>query len=365
VQETLSMNEQPSGLSVASPRRISFRRRVVKLGLFLVWNAIIVFLLLELVCRFGLIKNPAHERSQKIRAAAGSFKVMVLGDSFSLEREGTVCQLLASDLRQRGFGVLNMGVEGTGPINYLQNLETYGRDYHPNLILVNYYVGNDLTDTLFGEARRSGWKESVKRVIKWSYLGELVMQVRAQYAQRVRLAPVVQSIHDSRGSLPDTLNPFLVELARFYPDYLITNLLMENDDAKRAWALNETVLGQMKQAASKSGARLVIAVFPSTLQVNESHVPFYTNIGFRYDAHIADSRKPQETIASWCERESVLCLDLLPAFRSAQPHEYYLTNDDHWNDDGNRLAYQVLSERTKAEKVWPEMRAAATSRSGP
>jgi hypothetical protein len=161
------------------------------------------------------------------------------------------------------------------------------------------------------------------------------------------------------------LNPFLVELAGFYPDYLMTNLLMENNDAKHAWELNQTVLGQMKQTANKFGARLVIAVFPSTLQVNESHIPFYTKIGFHYDARIADSRRPQDAVASWSQRESVPCIDLLPSFRSSQPHEYYLTNDDHWNGDGNQLAYRVLRENLEAEKVLPQPRSQAASRPAP
>ncbi len=350
----MSMNDQVAAPNSSPQRRAGVGRRIAKAGLFLLWNVVIIVVLLEIICRVGIITNPAYERRQKLRSATGSFKVMILGDSFTVDRGGTACQLLADDLRKRGFGVLNMGREGFGPGNYLDALETQGPDYAPDLILVNYYAGNDLTDTLFGQAKDNSRRDRIKRIVNVLYVGELILQIRARLAQSARLASTQQVIQESGGRLDSTLSPFLVELARFYPDYLITNLLMENEDAARAWASNQAYLLRLKQIAKKLGSRLVIAGFPSTVQVSESHKDFYTNIGFRYDARLATTRESQDRLASWCQREAITFIDLLPEFRSAQPREFYLPTDDHWNSDGNVFAYQVLRDHLAAEKAIPE-----------
>jgi hypothetical protein len=88
-----------------------------------------------------------------IEKEPGLFRVLVLGDSHTsgyVSNNETFCALLEVGLNgqlraaSRRFEVLNGGVDGYGPSNYLRWYETNGSQLRPDLVLVMFYVGNDL-----------------------------------------------------------------------------------------------------------------------------------------------------------------------------------------------------------------------------
>jgi hypothetical protein len=54
---------------------------------------------------------------------------------------------------------------GEGPSYYLDRLTLYGDMVRPRLVLVNYFAGNDLTDTMYELAPRGRAKRLVKRLM--------------------------------------------------------------------------------------------------------------------------------------------------------------------------------------------------------
>ena len=80
-------------------------------------------------------------------------------------------------------------------------------------------------------------------------------------------------------------------------------------------------------------------ICPSSLQVNSSHRQFYAGLGFRLERRVFESDRPQRLLTDACAQEHVACLDLLLSFRDRRSEELYVTNDDHWNDRGQALAF--------------------------
>src|SRR5262249_52967534 len=87
--------------------------------------------------------------------------------------------------------VLNLGISGAGPQQYLRIYETFGIKLHPKVVLVGMFVRNDFRDAeLFDRWLKSGaggnyivWRElgrpgsslSLRRIVTKSYVGNLLL----------------------------------------------------------------------------------------------------------------------------------------------------------------------------------------------
>src|SRR5262249_47196875 len=104
----------------------------------------------------------------------GTFRIVVLGDSFvagyGVADEFLLTSLLAQHLRSgapeseqdavsrkndvgqdkglRTIEVVNVGRVGTSTIRELDLYETIGRRFHPDLVILAYYLGNDLAEVV-------------------------------------------------------------------------------------------------------------------------------------------------------------------------------------------------------------------------
>ena len=85
-----------------------------------------------------------------IQKPSGVFRVAALGDSFAIgpavSFEDNYLTRLQNTLPE--IELLNFGVAGTGPREYLEILQTHARAFAPDLVLVSFFVGNDVTESL-------------------------------------------------------------------------------------------------------------------------------------------------------------------------------------------------------------------------
>lgn len=213
-------------------------------------------------------------------------RVVVLGDSFSLDYEGSAMRLLRGHLAARGVPMLNLAVGGSGPADYLDQFTRYGVKYAPKLVILNYYVGNDVTDTTSRARRSDPSRTAIRKVLERSYLGNTVLELRG---------------------------------------------------AMTRWWRVTRIRKEMREY-----------VMPQTLQINDSHHPFYRRVGFVIGPTFLTTNVPQDLLGEFCRQRRLRCHDLLPAFRRHRDRELYREDDDHWNLDGNRLAFELI--RTEIER---------------
>ncbi|MGB0383272.1 MAG: hypothetical protein ACPGWR_00485 [Ardenticatenaceae bacterium] len=71
-----------------------------------------------------------------------------MGDSFTHGECVTPGEEIAGLLREGGREVLNLGIQGHGPLQELATLKEYGEPFKPKQVLWVYYEGNDLLDLL-------------------------------------------------------------------------------------------------------------------------------------------------------------------------------------------------------------------------
>jgi hypothetical protein len=235
--------------------------------------------------------------------------------------------------------VVNLAMPGSGPLDYREQLERCAA-FKPHVVVVNYYVGNDATDTHAAVQWRTGLRASARRVVRSSYLGALVVETEARWSESRRL----RAIGTREADIDTVVNPFLIEAAREYPDLIADNLLLESPAMQRAWDANRLALGDIARLTADSGGRLLVVICPASLQVNGSHQQFYAGLGFRLERRVLESETPQRLLSEMCRQERIACLDLLLSFRDRRSEELYVANDDHWNSQGQALAFATVRQ---------------------
>jgi len=305
--------------------------------------AAVALALLEGLLRLGVLTTPLYQERQAIQARLSDRpRVVILGDSFSLEGRDSVGTLLRSYFASRGMEAINLAKMGEGPSYYLDRLELYGRMIRPQLVMVNYFAGNDLTDTLYELTPQGRRKQLAKRVMARSYAAHQLIGLVHGISLRRRLAHIEAGAEYGRPGLEKLTNPFMFEVSREHPDFLLQNLLLESKDAADAWTVNEKTLATIAERTRALGADLVIHVFPADVQVQESHYTFYQALGIRTDGRFLTTARPQERLTRFCSAAKLRCYDLLPALRRANASELYLEQDTHLNTEGNRLAFEEI-----------------------
>jgi hypothetical protein len=101
----------------------------------------------ELLLRWNIIPNDYYDRHRIFGDSRqqGPF-LLILGDSFMAPNGPLVATYLFPRLAAHGVRIRNTATSGSGPLRYLENLRAEGPRYRPDVVLVSYYVGNDLLD---------------------------------------------------------------------------------------------------------------------------------------------------------------------------------------------------------------------------
>jgi hypothetical protein len=138
---------ETNAASVYFPKTISVNRvsriRIFGVVLLFCLCVLVVAALLEGALRFGIIENTQYERRQFLKKA--KYRLLILGDSFIAPRS-SLARSLAQDLSGHDVSVLNAAISGTGPFEYLAEIKAVGMTFNPDIVLLSYYVGNDLTN---------------------------------------------------------------------------------------------------------------------------------------------------------------------------------------------------------------------------
>ena len=305
----------------------------------------------------------------------GRFRILALGDSFTfglVPYPYAVMTLLEARLRDRCPGmdleVLNFGIGGTQVRDY-RILATLALErYEPDLVLVNFYAGNDAPNVfrLVHEPRRERSLLEASRL--WMFgrntlrLWRGVDDLGAGRARRHTPSGVVRAAATrrsrptrerarSRADGPIFTDDAWVaiqaeEMRRFYrpADPAVVD---------RAW---EPILGDLetiRAEVGRRGRRLALTVYPSALQVAPAELaalvaelrrrPRYAMLSV--DA--LDPALPNRQLAQYCQRAALPCLDLTPVFvdaSHASADTLYKQRDAHWTMRGNRVAAEAQAE---------------------
>jgi len=311
-----------------------------------------------------------RDRDHSHTKPSGTLRIAVLGDSYAeaaeVPLEQTFWSVLEADLNRSlgGYGrqveVVNFGARGYGTLQELLTLRCCVWDYAPDVVLLAFYSGNDVSDnspildrTTTKYARpylvptSGGWTVDRSFRRDWRFrAGKLVAPLVARsrvlqlaiHAQHIILHRRSSSRATASGAQIDT------ELALDFPLYL------EPVDAAwtEAWRTTEALLTTMAREVSDHGARFAVVVVTNPIQVYPDPA-----VRERFARHVAaeDLHLPNRRIQALGEQVGFRVLDLTPQLQVyADQHRAFLhgfantaPGVGHWNALGHRLGGQAIA----------------------
>ncbi|MGI9305288.1 MAG: SGNH/GDSL hydrolase family protein [Gammaproteobacteria bacterium] len=264
------------------------------------------------------------------RSSSGSFRVLVLGDSFTEGVQVSEEQLFTAILetRMENTEVLNAGVGGYGTVQQYLLLETEGTSFEPDVVLLMFYE-NDLSDNCLSHSPGFG-----PRPYAQSAAGgiEIVRELVAERFQRFILPVPFALTLNKHSYLYNFLNNRIYQMIK--ADELRTLLQEDMKAAERCpqHLILAELLTRMREHAEAAHAAFVVALIPSQ------------------DSALAGRSEIDERVLTLCAERVIDCHSLLSAFSSvAGGAELYFPRDIHWTAAGHAQAAQelelVLSKR--------------------
>jgi len=272
---------------------------------------------------------------------AGRYRIVALGDSFAFGATPyphNFLTLLEDGLRRSGrdMEVYNLGIARTDLAQYLEVLENEGLRLNPDMVLVNLFVGNDLTDYHPPEAR-----------FLHSYLLDFLKYVAVVLPGVRESAPETAAYCDACPTLSDR-NYLNWERGRSIV------FLKRYDRLEKVIADAAGILKRIRDLCSTRGIPMAVALLPGELQVDPALLPRlledYRDIGDMFGLERVgeadfDMEQPNRRLREELRRLNIPHHDLLAEFREAAKTEpLYKPNDTHWNIAGNRLAAQSIQK---------------------
>ena len=199
----------------------------------------------------GLRDNEISYKKSKNKS-----RVLGLGDSFTfsytLFEDGflTILEKLLNQDTNHLTEIVKAGVPGVGPDFYYNFFDKEGFKYDPDLILINLYIGNDITN--IGE--HFSFSENNNK--KGNKFYELKVWLRESTKIYPFVVDKIKSIPSVRKSLNDKgIAPDVYEIYNKNPDKIL----------KQKWNDFEEII--LKFKASK--IRTIVVIIPSIFQIDE------------------------------------------------------------------------------------------------
>lgn len=319
----------------------------------------------------------------------GTRRIVVVGDSFvagsGVPEEDLLTTRLQELLNPSGgasaaprYEVVNVGRPGTSTVRELDLYEDVGRKFEPDVVVLCYYLGNDLVEILEETERAevAAWRpQGIFRRAAYFWcpnlyleLGLWKMTVRFErQMQRRSEAEVVADLRQDalwRGrdadqavkryrALPEEIRT-LVESGLFHqprlapacvqPDWIRRAVDPGDEHFQIAWPRTERHLALLREAAESDGAQLIVALIPAACQVSRASLDFDRRLGYDEDDDWPTTPgRTAEAVRAWTTSNGVTLVDFMEPFRASAAPLYFL-QDAHFNAAGHRRAAELLAE---------------------
>jgi hypothetical protein len=316
-----------------------------------------------------------YDAEHSFEKADKTFRILWVGDSFAqalqVKEEQTAHQQLENLLNQRlgspelSFEVISTAMVGWGTGQQLIYYREQGKLYQPDLVLLLFYLGNDVQDALPGEAFTidnyncfapyfpmcgdgspdlepwyhvpgldPAWN-TCSPAYKWLTSGfSLVQRHSHLFAQ---IEPLFISLKERR-----------LYGRGFGLPYAALYLPHESEEVRYGWQVAEGLLAQFNKEVKADGADFAVAmvgprevVWLSQLNETQQQV-FYQSAPIFVDAKID---YPNQRLAGFLQSQDIPVLDLqqpMIDYIAQTGAQIYLPIDRHWTAEGNRLAANLV-----------------------
>jgi lysophospholipase L1-like esterase len=308
-----------------------------------------------------------HEYDYK--QSDNTYRILVLGDSFTaglqVAEEETFPKLLEALLQaefpRTNFEVINAGVIGYGTDNQLAYFTAEGYKYQPDLVLLAFFTGNDITDNIWYSlynlendqlvqvaaaqppdpgARAPGWSRegsTFRKVRTFLYSNSRLYSVSIELLTlaAIQRVPALANLLISLG---------LVEITQPVVNY--GNIYAFRYLPEEAWIKTEALIVQLKREVEANGGELLVAILPDETDVDEDRrSEIYDAYAHLTKEQALSGPLPARHIAQLLQAQNISYVSLLTALQDHQRQTgevLYYRYDGHWNAAGHAVAGQAI-----------------------
>ncbi len=301
-----------------------------------------------------------------------TLRIAVLGDSFieaaQVPLEQGFCQVLQRKLSacsSKKIEVLNFGVGGYGTAQELLMLKSRVWQYSPDIVLLAFYSGNDLSDNVrdypLYEYHQNNNYYDIGKIKFWlkikikATLNFLKLHLRiVQVYYKVRNAIEIKQTEQAPIKY---LHPGL----KFSWNEVYREPISRS--AEEAWSITEKLLLLMRDEVRRQGAEFLVVTLATSPQ-------YYPDAQVRREIEAAlevkDLFYPDRRIKRLGEREGFAVLNLAQPFQAyADEHKVFLSGfpnsaqagKGHWNATAHELAGELVGKRLGqiCQQKWPSL----------
>jgi hypothetical protein len=332
----------------------------------------------------------------------GARRVVVIGDSFvagygvpddevlTVQLERLLNPPASPDRNRERVEVVNVGRTGSSTIRELDLYESIGRRFQPDVVVLAYFLGNDLSEVMIEHdaAELARWHpDGLIRRTAYALCPNLYLELaifrraretaaRAEPRPRDLLVAIASAEAERRGidartaierydHLPPAVRADLEEgllsdqrilPACYEPDRFRRSFGEDEPFFQAAWPRTERHLELLRQAVARDGGRLVLMIIPDGCQVDEACFAFDASLGFEVDPDWRTSDCPTlRALQGWAADHTVPFLDLTGPFRQSEGGLYY-PQDGHFNGRGHLRTAECLASFLDGQELLGERR---------
>ncbi|MDJ0556223.1 MAG: SGNH/GDSL hydrolase family protein [Microcoleaceae cyanobacterium MO_207.B10] len=296
-----------------------------------------------------------------------TIRIAVLGDSFTaavqVPLEQTFVKRIEAELADceafsgKQIEAINFGVDGYGTAQQLLTLEQKVRKYQPDIVILAFFIGNDVIDNsrkletnhfrpffvykngqlvLDNSFNQLSINESNR------YMITMVDRLPAWLVNNLRILQLIKKIEvdNKKRNLTN------------YFEKLNANIFVEppNSIWGEAWEITEELLVKISQEVKQQEAEFLLFTIGTSLQVNP-HKPSREN--YMKSFNIEDLLYPSKRLQKLGESNNFPVLDLVEPFQNyAEENQVCLHGFEnraicvgHWNGKGHKLAAEIITEK--------------------
>ena len=266
-----------------------------------------------------------------------AYRIIMVGDSFvegfEVELDKTFSKLLENKLKQDGdYEVINFGHGGFGLIPQAVLIEEEVINYNPDLIILNYYIGNDLTKIDFGTYNRfpeEFWLEEKHDLLKEKVYEKKTGTIIKNFLRRhfVLYYLIKKNLINTREE-----NTALEASPIYEKDY--------SDRLKENLETSDIIFKFLEDFTSENEIKFVVVLIPTKEQVDER---IFKNFLGNESVQDYDLERPQRLIKNLLEENYIEYVDLLPYLRENNINNtFYWEKDGHFNENGHEIVAEVI-----------------------
>jgi hypothetical protein len=315
-----------------------------------------------------------RDREHTTAKPAGVVRMLVLGDSYAealqvpveqtfwavLERELNACHAFGQNVVE----AINLGVSGYGTAQELLALRTWGWAYQPDIVLLAFLTGNDISDNskelnnLSSTPRPYFIKAGTDLVLDQSFLSTTTYKQKTgkmwtlfqSLSDEIRLLQFFyRAKHRLQQEQQDKSAAVMIGLPAVevgLDDSIYGEPIQQT--WKVAWEITERLLLTIREESRSRGARFILATLSNGIQVLPNPQKRESLVR---QLQLRDLFYPDTRLHHLADREGFEVITLAQALQQhAETHQEILHGFDnavmgfgHWNERGHQVAGQHLA----------------------